>query len=58
MATNNKQRVTLFLNSKLLKHARAQAILADTTLTGLVETSLIEYLPEEIVIVKPKIKAD
>lgn len=55
MATNDKQRVTLFLNPKLLKHAKAQAVIEDTTLTDLVEVALVKYLPEEIVIIKPKI---
>lgn len=54
MVTNNKQRVTLFLNPKLLKHAKAQAVIEDITLTDLVETALFKYLPEEIVIIKPK----
>ncbi len=56
MESNGKQRVTVFLNPKLLKHAKAQAVIEDITLTVLVENSLIEYLPEEIVIVKPKLK--
>ncbi|EKD52760.1 MAG: hypothetical protein ACD_61C00248G0001 [uncultured bacterium] len=55
MATNDKQRVTLFLNPKLLKHARAQAVIEDLTLTSMIEKVLIKYLPEEIVIVKPKV---
>lgn len=54
MESNGKQRVTVFLSPKLLKHAKAQAIIEDITLTALVEKALIEHLPEEIVIVKPR----
>jgi len=56
MEPNGKQRVTIFLDPKLLKHTKAQAVIEDLTLTALVEKALIEYLPEEIVIVKPKLK--
>ena len=56
MTTIEKQRVTLFLNSKLLTHAKAQAVIEDITLTALIEKILIEYLHEQIVIVKPKLK--
>ena len=52
---SNKQRVTLFLNPSLSKHARAQAILEDLSLTALVEKALIDYLPEEIIIKKSEI---
>jgi hypothetical protein len=50
---NAKQRVTIFLNPDLLKHAKAQAILEDMTLTTLIERSLVGYLPKETVIKKP-----
>lgn len=53
--SNSKQRVTLFLNPKLLIHAKAQAVIQDLALTALVEKALIEYLPSEIVIKKPTI---
>lgn len=53
--TDTKQRVTVFLNPKLLIHAKAQAVIQDLTLTELVEKALIEYLPNEIVVKKPKI---
>jgi len=36
----------------IAKHARAQAVLEDLTLTELVQKALIAYLPEEIVIKK------
>jgi len=50
--STNKQRVTLFLDPNLIKIARAQAVLDELTLTDLVEKSLSQYLPEEIVIKK------
>jgi hypothetical protein len=49
-----KQRITLFMKPSIAKHARAQAVLEDLTLTKLVEKALLDYLPEEIVIKKPK----
>jgi hypothetical protein len=49
---NTKQRVTLFLNPSISKHAKAQAVLEDSTLTALVEKALIKYLPKETVIKK------
>lgn len=55
MTSNSKQRVTLFLNPKLLVHAKAQAVIQDLTLTTLVEKALVAYLPDEIVVKKPKI---
>lgn len=50
-----KQRVTVFLNSKLLIQAKAQAVIQDLTLTLLVEKALNQYLPAEIVIKKPQL---
>lgn len=58
MTTNNKQRVTLFLNPSIAKHARAQAVVEDLSLTTLVEKALIKYLPRETVIKKAEIKID
>ncbi len=52
MTTDNKQRVTLFINPAILKHARAEAVVEDRTLTSLVERALIAYLPKETVIKK------
>ena len=46
----NKQRITLFLDPTIVKHARAEAVVEDTTLTRLVEKALLEYLPEQTVI--------
>jgi hypothetical protein len=56
MTTTDKQRVTLFLNPDLAKHAKAQAIVEEITLTELVESALIQYLPKETVIKKVEIK--
>ncbi|KKQ47076.1 MAG: hypothetical protein US67_C0060G0002 [Candidatus Woesebacteria bacterium GW2011_GWD1_38_10] len=52
MTTNNKQRVTLFVNPSILKQARAQAVVEELSLTALVEKSLISYLPKETIIKK------
>lgn len=52
---NNKQRITLFVNPSIAKHARAQAVVEDLSLTSLVEKALIEYLPAETVIKKADI---
>jgi len=52
---NNKQRVTLFLNPAVAKHARAEAVVEDLTLTALVEKALISYLPKETIIKKVQI---
>ena len=56
--TNNKQRVTLFVNPSILKHARAQAVVEDSTLTSLVEKALSDYLPKETLIKKTYIRVD
>jgi hypothetical protein len=56
MATTAKQRVTLFLHPSLVKHARAQAVVEELSLTTLVEKALISYLPKVTVIKKIKIK--
>lgn len=56
MKTKPKQRVTLFLDPDLLKHAKAFAVLEDTTLTALMEKALHEFLPKETVIKKPENK--
>ena len=55
MSSDSKQRITLFLNPAIVKHARAEAILEDLTLATLVEKALSEYLPGEIIIKKPEI---
>lgn len=52
MVTNGKQRTTLFLNSSIVKQAKAQAVAEELTLTSLIEKALIEYLPKETVIKK------
>lgn len=55
MTIIKKQRVTLFLNPSIVKHARTQAIVDELTLTALVEKALIKYLPRETVVKKIKI---
>lgn len=55
MSSDSKQRITLFLNPAIVKHARAEAVLEDLTLATLVEKALVEYLPGEIIIKKPEI---
>jgi len=52
MTINKKQRVTLFLNPKVLKQAKAQAIVEETSLTTLIEKALSKYLPNETTIKK------
>jgi len=58
MATNTKQRVTLFMNPFIAKQARAQAVVEDLTLTSLIETALIKYLPKETIIRKDELKVN
>lgn len=58
MTPKNKQRVTIFVNPALAKHARAQAVVEETTLTDLVERALIRYLPKETIIKKIDISKD
>ena len=55
MTTKDKQRITLFLNPQIVKHARAEAIIEELTLTNLVEKALIEYLPKVVVLKKADI---
>ena len=56
MTTDDKQRMTIFINSAIAKHARAQAVIEEVTLTDLVEKALTKYLPEETIIKKFKIE--
>jgi hypothetical protein len=55
MTTNGRQRVTIFINPAIVKHAKTQAIIEDSSLTELVEKALIKYLPKVTVIKKHKI---
>ena len=57
-STDNKQRVTLFINPDLLTHARAEAVVERSTLTLLVEKALVKYLPKETVIKKIDIELE
>ncbi|KKR70008.1 MAG: hypothetical protein UU12_C0032G0009 [Candidatus Woesebacteria bacterium GW2011_GWA2_40_7b] len=52
MTSDSKQRITLFMNPAIAKHAKAQAVVEELTLTGLVEKALTDYLPRETVIKK------
>jgi hypothetical protein len=55
MTSNNKQRITLFLTPAVVKHAKAQAVVEDLTLTSLVEKALISYLPKATIIKKAQV---
>jgi hypothetical protein len=55
MAISTKKRVTLFLNPGIIKHARAQAVVEEISLTALVEQALISHLPIQTVIKKTEI---
>jgi hypothetical protein len=55
MTKNEKQRATIFINPALLKHAKAQSIVEEISLTKLIEKALIKYLPRETVIKKAEI---
>lgn len=56
MTMADKQRVTIFIHPAIAKHARAQAVVEDITLTELVEKALVNYLPKETVIKKVELK--
>ncbi len=56
MIINKTQRITIFIEPSIAKHARAQAVVEDLTLTRFVEKALMNYLPKETVIKKAKIK--
>jgi hypothetical protein len=58
MTTSTTQRVTLFFNPSIAKHARAQAVVEEVTLTALVEKALISYLPKVTIIKKPTIRTE
>lgn len=55
MTNSLKHRLTLFINPSIVKHARAQAVVEEITLTNLIEKALIAYLPAEIIIKKPQL---
>ncbi len=56
MTTTGKQRTTLFFDQLLIKQARVQAIIEDSSLTFLVEKALIKYLPKVTIIKNSVIK--
>ena len=53
---NKKQRITTFMNPSIAKHAKAQAVVEEITLTELIEKALLSYLPKETIIKKPNIR--
>lgn len=55
MTKNDKQRVTLFINPSLAKHAKAQAVVEEVSMTRLIEKALTNYLPKETIIKKAEI---
>lgn len=55
---NDKQRITLFINPAIVKHARAEAVVEEITLTSLVEKALIKYLPKETIVRKTEIRKE
>lgn len=56
MTNSEKQRVTLFINPRLLKQAKVLAIVEEMSLTVLVERALIKYLPKEIITKRKMVK--
>jgi hypothetical protein len=50
--TEEKRRTTIFIKPSIVKHARAQAVVDDTTLSCIVERALLKYLPKVTVIEK------
>lgn len=43
------------MNSALAKHAKAQAVIDEVSLTALIEKALLQYLPAKIVIDRSEI---
>lgn len=54
MTTTDKQRLTVFLKPDLIRHAKAEAVIKNSTVADLIVKALVAYLPEEIKSVKPK----
>jgi len=52
MKTDDKHRLTIFIDPSIAKHAKAEAIVEDITLTEYVEKALLAYLPKETIIKK------
>jgi len=44
------------MNPSIAKHAKAQAVVEEITLTELIEKALLSYLPKETIIKKPNIR--
>lgn len=47
-----KQRITIFMAPDIAKHAKAEAVIKEITLTELIEKALLNYLPKETIIKK------
>lgn len=47
-----KQRITIFMEPAIAKHAKAQAVIEEITLTEIIEKALLKYLPKETIIKK------
>jgi len=56
MTNSEKQRVTLFLDPRLLKQAKILAVVEEISLTSLVEKALTSYLPKETIIKRKVVK--
>lgn len=54
-SSKDKQRITTFMKPSIAKHAKAQAVIEDITLTALIEKALLKYLPKVTLIKKPVI---
>lgn len=51
-SNNTKQRITIFMDPAIAKHAKAEAVIKEITLTELIEKALLNYLPKETIIKK------
>lgn len=52
-SSSTKKRLSVYLKSSILKHAKANAVIEELTLTDLVEKALVAYLPKLLIIKKP-----
>jgi len=55
MTTSDKQRVTIFINPDIAKHARAHSVVEELSLSALIEKALTKYLPQKTIIKKAEI---
>lgn len=47
-----KQRITIFMDPDIAKHAKAESVIKEITLSELIEKALLSYLPKETIITK------